>query len=110
MAYQATHRNDQEPHASHGSGSNTVVNILLWVLFGGLAGWLASLVTGDAIGLGILGNVLVGIAGAFVGGFIADRVQIGSGGPGADRPTSIASFIWAVIGAVLLLLLLNFLF
>ncbi len=108
MEHQATH--DRRHYANHDSGTGTAVNILLWVLFGGLAGWLASLITGDAAGLGILGNVLVGIAGAFVGGFIADRVGIGAETPGADRPTTLASFAWAVVGAVLLLVVLNLLF
>lgn len=81
------------------------MNILLWILFGGLAGWVASLVVGGDAGIGIIGNIVVGILGAFLGGWIAD--QIGAGGsPGAERPTSIISFLWAVVGAVILLLVL----
>ncbi len=81
--------------------------MLLWVVFGGIAGWLASIFVGNDPGLGILGNILVGIAGAFVGGWIADQVDMGAGKPGVERPTSIASFLWAVIGAVILLLAAN---
>src|SRR5258708_29349536 len=45
------------------------MNILGWIVLGGLAGWLAStLVRGG--GLGIVGDILVGIVGAFIGGFI----------------------------------------
>ena len=86
-----------------------MVNILLWIVFGGIAGWVGSLLVSGS-GLGLLGNIVVGIVGAFIGGFIGDRVGIGNQSKGADRPTSIASFIWAVIGAVVLLLILNLIF
>lgn len=85
------------------------MNILLWIVFGGLAGWIASLIV-TGTGLGLIGNIVVGIVGAFIGGYIADRVGIGAQSKGADRPTSIASFLWAVIGAAVLLLILNLLF
>jgi uncharacterized membrane protein YeaQ/YmgE (transglycosylase-associated protein family) len=85
------------------------MNILLWVIFGGIAGWVASILVGTEEGLGIIGNIVVGVLGASLGGWIADKVGMG-GASGAERPTSIRSFIWAVVGAVLLLLLLNFLF
>ena len=85
------------------------MNIILWIIFGGLAGWIASLIV-TGTGLGIIGNIIVGIIGAFLGGFIADRVGVGAQTPGADRPTTIASFIWAVLGAVLLLVILNLIF
>ena len=84
------------------------MNILLWIVFGGLAGWIASLIVGA--GLGVFWSIVVGIIGAFIGGWIADRVGVGAESKGADRPTSIASFIWAVVGAVVLLFLLNLIF
>lgn len=86
-----------------------MINFLLWIIFGGIAGWVGSLIVGGS-GLGLIGNIIVGIVGAFIGGFIADRVGIGNESPGADRPTSIASFIWAVVGAVVLLVILNLIF
>lgn len=77
-------------------------------MLGGLAGWVASLIVGADAGMGILGNIVVGVVGAFIGGWIAD--SIGAGGePGAERPTSLLGFIWAVVGAVILLLLINLL-
>jgi uncharacterized membrane protein YeaQ/YmgE (transglycosylase-associated protein family) len=85
------------------------MNFVLWVIFGGLAGWLASVIVGDDAALGIPGNIIVGILGAFIGGWIADRIGAG-GQPGADRPTSVASFITAVIGAIILLLIVNLIF
>lgn len=85
------------------------MNILLWVIFGGLAGWIASefIVTGGDDGIGIIGNVVLGIIGAFVGGWLGDQLGMGEAG---DRPTTFFSFLWAVIGAVLILLLVNLLF
>lgn len=83
-----------------------MVNLILWIIFGGLAGWLASVFVGADGGMGIISNVIVGIVGAFLGGWIADKMGMG-GNDGAERPTSIASFVWAVLGAVVLLLILN---
>ena len=85
------------------------MNIILWIIFGGLAGWIATMIVGDNAGFGIVGNIIVGILGAFVGGWLADRLGVG-GTPGAERPTSVVSFITAVIGAVVLLFIVNLIF
>ena len=86
-----------------------VTNIILWIIFGGLAGWIASVFVDTDAGMGIWGNVIVGIIGAFLGGWLADKFGIG-GTPGVERPTTIRSFITAVIGAVILLLVANLIF
>jgi uncharacterized membrane protein YeaQ/YmgE (transglycosylase-associated protein family) len=84
------------------------MNILLWIIFGGIAGWIASLLIGSDAEMGITANVIVGIAGAFVGGWLADMLSGNRDGKlDAERPTSIASFVWAVIGAVILLFIFN---
>lgn len=85
---------------------DTPMNIVLWIIFGGLAGWIASLIVGSDARFGVVGNIIIGIIGAFLGGWIADRVGMG-GGPGVERPTSIGSFIVAVLGAIILLVLIN---
>jgi uncharacterized membrane protein YeaQ/YmgE (transglycosylase-associated protein family) len=82
------------------------MNIFLWILFGGLAGWLASLIAGRGAEMGVLANIVVGIAGAFLGGWIADRLGFG-GKLGVERPTSFVNFSTAVLGAILFLFLLN---
>ena len=46
------------------------MSLLLWLVFGALAGWLATLVMGVNRRVGLLGNLLLGIAGAAVGGFL----------------------------------------
>ena len=85
------------------------MNLLLWIIFGGVAGWLASLLVGTEEGMGLVGNIIVGIIGAFIGGWVSDKIGMG-GEPGVERPTSFVSFFWAVLGAVILLLLLNLVF
>ncbi len=85
------------------------MNFIIWIIFGGLAGWLATMIVGDDARFGIAGNIVVGIIGAFLGGWLADKMGMG-GSPGAERPSSMVSFITSVIGAVILLLILNLLF
>lgn len=87
-----------------------ITNILLWIIFGGLAGWLASLFVGVDSSFGLWGNVVIGIVGAVIGGWIADMTGIKPGKPGTDQPTTFFSFLWAVVGAVILLVLLNLFF
>ncbi len=89
------------------SKSNKKMNFILWIVFGGLAGWIATMITGADAGYGVLANILIGIVGAFIGGFIGDKVHVKQGMPGADRPTNIWSFVWAVVGAVVLLFIIS---
>jgi uncharacterized membrane protein YeaQ/YmgE (transglycosylase-associated protein family) len=46
-------------------------NLIWFLIVGGVAGWLASLMV-DGNGLGILGDMVIGVLGAFLGGFLAD--------------------------------------
>lgn len=82
------------------------MNILLWILFGGIAGWVASLIVGTDGQMGLLGNVVFGIAGAFVGGQLAN-IMGEKGDPRGERPTTLVAFLWAVAGACLLLFIVN---
>lgn len=77
------------------------MDILAWIVVGGLAGWLASVLVRGG-GLGVLGDIVVGIVGAFIGGFIVDLLG-GSGFTGFN----FWSFIVALIGAVVLLLIIR---
>jgi uncharacterized membrane protein YeaQ/YmgE (transglycosylase-associated protein family) len=74
------------------------MNIIIWVIFGALAGWLASLIMGTDARQGWLTNIIVGIVGAFIGGFIMNALGY-SGVNGFD----IYSILVAVGGAVVLL-------
>ena len=74
--------------------------ILLWLFVGLVAGWLASAVVGG--GFGLVGDIVVGIVGSFLGGFIFR--QLGTGHVPAGLPGTI---LVAFVGAVVLLLLLR---
>ncbi len=77
------------------------MDILIFLIVGGVAGWLAGLVV-KGFGYGLVGNVVVGIVGAVVAGFLLPilGVTIGSG--------LVASIIHATIGAIVLLLAIKF--
>jgi uncharacterized membrane protein YeaQ/YmgE (transglycosylase-associated protein family) len=71
-----------------------------WVVLGGLAGWIASKFVGTDKEQGLLGNILAGIIGAFVGGWVISLI----GGEGMTG-FNIWSFVVAVIGAVIVLMI-----
>lgn len=75
-----------------------MLDIILWIIFGGVAGWIASMIMGTNAQQGILGNIIIGILGAFIGGFIMRGIT-------GDEVTgfNFMSLVVAVIGAVLLL-------
>lgn len=75
---------------------------LSWIVFGAIAGWLASMITGNNRDMGLLANIIVGIVGASIGGFIFNQFGA-SGVQGFD----LQSLIVAIIGSVVLLFLLN---
>ena len=75
--------------------------IIVWIIVGAIAGWLASLVVRGS-GLGLGGDIVVGIIGGIIGGFIVSAL----GGPGVTG-LNIWSIIVAFIGAVVLLLLVR---
>lgn len=74
--------------------------LLLWVVVGLIAGWLASAVVGG--GYGLIGDIVVGVVGAFVGGFVFRALGVGSPFGGIAGTVFVA-----FVGAVLLLLLLR---
>ncbi len=76
--------------------------IVGWIVLGGLAGWLASLVTGTNDRQGCIGNIVVGIIGALIGGAVASFL----GGTGITG-FNLYSLLVAVVGAVILLVILG---
>lgn len=75
------------------------MDIVWFLLIGAVAGWLAGqLMKGR--GFGILGNILVGVIGAVIGGFLFKQFGISAGG-------LIGSLITAFVGAVLLLFIVG---
>jgi len=71
------------------------MNILLWVVLGGLAGWIASIIMKRNEQQGIFGDIILGIVGAVVGGFAASML----GGAGITG-FNLYSLAIAVVGAV----------
>ncbi|HVZ74898.1 MAG TPA: GlsB/YeaQ/YmgE family stress response membrane protein [Polyangia bacterium] len=78
----------------------SVETLLIWIAVGLIAGWLASAVVGG--GLGVIGDIVVGVVGAFLGGFIFRALHIGVPFHGLA-----ATIFVAFIGAIVLLLLLR---
>jgi uncharacterized membrane protein YeaQ/YmgE (transglycosylase-associated protein family) len=75
------------------------MNIIAFLLIGLISGWIASQIT-EGHGMGVLGDIVIGIVGAFVGGFIFDIFGITAYGFGGAIATS-------VIGAVVFLFILG---
>ena len=76
------------------------MGIVTWIIFGALAGWIASIIVGRNDQMGCLSNIVVGVVGALIGGFLMSFI-----GQAGVTGFNLASFIVAVLGAVLLLLI-----
>lgn len=74
--------------------------LLIWAFVGAVAGWLASSIVRGG-GFGLLGDIIVGIVGAFIGGWLLPRLGIHFG------VGIVPAIISATIGAVVLLLVLR---
>jgi uncharacterized membrane protein YeaQ/YmgE (transglycosylase-associated protein family) len=74
------------------------MGIILWIIFGGIAGWLASVLMKSE--RGVIFDVILGIIGAFIGGIIMNFL----GQPGVTG-FNLYSFIVAIIGAVILIVI-----
>jgi uncharacterized membrane protein YeaQ/YmgE (transglycosylase-associated protein family) len=85
-----------------------MIAFIAWLLFGALAGWLASLVMGTNARQGALLNIVVGVVGALLGGVIFKLIGIG-GTTINSGDFSLNALIISFIGAVVLLALVNFL-
>jgi len=78
------------------------MGIISWIILGGVAGWIASRIVGRSSSMGLVANIIVGIIGAFVGGFSANLV-----GRNNAIGFNLASFFVAVLGAVVFLAILR---
>ncbi|HEX9370318.1 MAG TPA: GlsB/YeaQ/YmgE family stress response membrane protein [Roseiflexaceae bacterium] len=75
------------------------MGLISWIVFGALAGWVASMLMGTSARQGCLMNVIVGVVGAFLGGLVVELIT----GSGVQFGWSLRSFGVAVLGAVILL-------
>ena len=79
------------------------MNIILWIIFDALAGWIASMIMGANARMGALANIVVGIVGAIIGGFLMTNVFGAQGVTGFN----LMSLLVAIGGAVILLFLVG---
>jgi uncharacterized membrane protein YeaQ/YmgE (transglycosylase-associated protein family) len=81
------------------------INILVWIIIGAVAGWLASIVMKTNAQQGLLADIVVGIIGGFLGGWLLDLLGVG----GAVTGLNLGSLLTAFIGAFVLLAILRLL-
>ena len=79
------------------------MGLIAWLVFGAIAGWVASMIAGTNERQGCLLNIIVGVVGAFIGGFLYSLLT----GRQLNFDFDITSFIVAVAGAVILLFILT---
>jgi uncharacterized membrane protein YeaQ/YmgE (transglycosylase-associated protein family) len=78
----------------------TIETLVVWLFVGLIAGWLASAVVGG--GYGLVGDIVVGIVGAFLGGWLFRALGVTAPGTGI-----VGTIVVAFVGAVVLLLVLR---
>lgn len=79
-----------------------MTNFIIWIIFGALAGWIASIITGKNSKMDGVANIVIGVFGAFVGAGIMNTL-------GIAVPTgfTLTGFLIAVGGAVVLIFATN---
>jgi uncharacterized membrane protein YeaQ/YmgE (transglycosylase-associated protein family) len=80
------------------------MGIIVWLIIGGIVGWLASIIMRRDGQQGILLNVVVGIVGAVIGGWLISPL-VGTGT--INQGLSLGSFVVSLLGAILLLAIVN---
>ena len=78
-------------------------NLIVWIVIGALAGWIASKIMKTDAQQGGLANVIVGVVGALIGGFVVRLF----GGEGAITGINPMSFLIALLGSVILLFIIK---
>lgn len=74
------------------------MGLIGWIVLGGLAGWVASMVMKTDKSMGVFANIIVGVVGALIGGFLVSIL----GGQGVTG-FNVWSFLVALLGSVILL-------
>lgn len=77
-----------------------MIGIIIWLIVGGVVGWLASLVMRTDAQQGILLNIVVGIVGAFLAGLLLSGGSI-------NEEITVMSFLYSLLGAIVLLAIVN---
>ena len=76
-----------------------MISLIVWLVVGGVVGWLASLVMRTDAQQGLLLNVVVGIVGAFIASLIF--------GGGINQVITVTTFLTSLVGAIILLAIVN---
>ncbi len=76
-----------------------MMSIIVWIVVGALAGWIASMIMKTDASMGALANIVVGILGAFIGGWVVSLFGVNV----AEGQLNIPSILTAILGAVILL-------
>jgi len=80
------------------------MGIIIWLIVGGIVGWLASIIMRRDAQQGIILNIIVGIIGALIGGWLIGPL-LGAGS--INDGITVMSFVVSLIGAVILLAIVN---
>jgi uncharacterized membrane protein YeaQ/YmgE (transglycosylase-associated protein family) len=78
---------------------NPAYGIIMWIIIGALAGWIGSKIMGTDARQGGLANIVIGVVGAVIGGFVARNVF----GDNSSNNGMFASFLVALLGACLVI-------
>ncbi|MGH6659291.1 MAG: GlsB/YeaQ/YmgE family stress response membrane protein [Sphingomicrobium sp.] len=77
------------------------MGIIIWLIVGGVCGWLASMIMRTDAQQGVFLNIIVGIVGAAIAGYLL-------GGPASiNNAITVQSFLYSLLGAVVLLAIVN---
>lgn len=79
------------------------MSFIIWIIVGALAGWIASMIMKTDAQMGALANIVVGIIGAFIGGWIVSLFGVDV----MDGTFRIESILTAILGSVVLLAILK---
>ena len=77
------------------------MGFIIWLIVGGIVGWLASLIMRTDAQQGIILNIVVGIVGAVIAGLIL------GGGTIKQDPLDLTAFLYSLLGAIILLAIVN---
>ena len=77
---------------------------IIAIIVGGVAGWIASMIMGRDASMGIFWNIIVGLIGSLIGNWVGNTF-LGVGGPIGSF--SLEGFLVAILGAVILLAIAN---
>ena len=81
-----------------------IQSLIIWLVIGAVAGWLAGVVV-TGFGLGLIGNIVVGIVGSLIAGWLLPKIGVKS----IVKNKIVDQIIFAFIGAVILLVILGLL-